>query len=249
MRMIKDIFIDFGKYFLLMREVFRYPQNIKLYRSMLVSEIKLLGIDSLPLVLVISIFMGAAVVVQLLLNLDSPIYPSWVYGFASRKVMVLEFSPTMIGLILAGKCGSRIASEIGTQRITEQIDALQVMGVRAESYLIMPKVIAAIIFFPVLTVFSIAIALVGGGFAGYFMGELTWVEYIDGLRAFFIPYEITYACIKTIFNAFLITSISGFRGFTVRGGSYEVGKCSTTAVVQSSMLIIVFNLVQTKLLL
>ena len=249
MRMIKDIFMDFGRYFLLMREVFRFPQNYKIYRSMLASEIKLLGVDSLPLVLVISVFMGAAVVIQLLLNLDNPIYPSWMYGFASRKVMVLEFSPTMIGLILAGKCGSRIASEIGTQRISEQIDALQVMGVRAESYLIMPKIVAAVIFFPILTVFSIAIALVGGGLAGCFMEELTWVEYIEGLQVLFIPYEITYACLKTVLNAFLITSVSGYRGFTVSGGSYEVGKCSTLAVVQSSMLIIIFNLVQTKLLL
>ena len=148
MKAIKNFFEEFGSYLLLMKEAFRKPQNMHVFYRKLLFEMKVLGLDSIPIVAIISVFVGAAVVIQLLLNLENPIYPDWVYGFASRKTIILEFSPTIISLILAGKCASRIASELGSQRISEQIDALEVMGVNTASYLILPKIIASMIFLP-----------------------------------------------------------------------------------------------------
>ena len=182
MKAIKNFFEEFGSYLLLMKEAFRKPQNMHVFYRKLLFEIRVLGLDSIPIVAIISVFVGAAVVIQLLLNLENPIYPDWVYGFASRKTIILEFSPTIISLILAGKCASRIASELGSQRISEQIDALEVMGVNTASYLILPKIIASMIFFPLLIILSIFIALLGGAFGVWALGSLTMNAYIEGLR-------------------------------------------------------------------
>jgi phospholipid/cholesterol/gamma-HCH transport system permease protein len=230
-----------------MRDAFRRPQNRNIFWRKVIFEMKALGIDSIIIVLAISIFIGSAVVMQMLYNLDNPIYPDWIYGFSSRKTIILEFSPTVISLILAGKCASRIASELGTQRITEQIDALEIMGVNTASYLIMPKIIACIIFFPVLIVLSIATALIGGALGVVMVGSLSIFDYVEGLRLDFNMADVWYALIKTAVNAWIISSIASFRGYTLKGGSVEVGIQSTNAVVQSSIVIMIFNMIITKL--
>ena len=184
---------------------------------------------------------------QLLLNLENPIYPDWVYGFASRKTIILEFSPTIISLILAGKCASRIASELGSQRISEQIDALEVMGVNTASYLILPKIIASMIFFPLLIILSIFIALLGGAFGVWALGSLTMNAYIEGLRLEYQDIDMIFAIVKTFVNAIIISTIASYRGYTLKGGSVEVGIQSTKAVVQSSIVIMIFDLILTNL--
>ena len=174
-------------------------------------------------------------------------YPSWVYGFAARKAIILELAPTIISLILAGKCASRIASELGTQRITEQIDALEVMGVNTASYLILPKIVACLIFFPLLMIMSIFSALMGGLIGALPLGSLTFFDYVQGVRLEFGTGEIIYAVVKAVINALIISSIACYRGYTLKGGSVEVGQESTKAIVQSNIAIMVFNILITSL--
>ncbi len=247
MKKIKGFFDDFGSYLLLMKDVFRHPQNAHVFRRKLIFEMKALGLDSILIVVIISIFMGAAVVIQLLLNLSNPIYPDWIYGFASRKTIMLEFSPTVVSLILAGKCASRIASEIGSQRISEQIDALEIMGVNTASYLILPKVMASVVFFPLLIILSIFVSIIGGGLGAVFMGGLSLEAYVEGLRLEYDNIDMVFALVKTVVNAFIISTLASYRGYTLQGGSVEVGIQSTKAVVQSSILIMIFDLVITNL--
>ena len=182
-------------------------------------------------------------------NIDSPFIPKSTIGFSTRQMLVLEISPTIISLILAGKVGSRIASEIGTMRITEQIDALRVMGINPANYLILPKITAAMIYNPVLIIFSIFLGVFGGWIAGSFTGLVPSADYLIGIREWFEPFSLTYAMIKTVVFAFIITSVSAYKGYTVKGGSVEVGQASTEAVVASSILIISFDLILTQMLL
>lgn len=240
-------FKEFGEYLILMKEAFKRPQNIRVFRRKMIFEIQVLGVDSVPIVFVISIFIGAAVVMQMLVNLNNPIYPSWVFGYASKKSIILEFSPTVISLILAGKCASRIASEIGTQRISEQIDALEVMGVNTPSYLILPKIIACLIFFPLLTIISIFTGLFGGALGAILEGSLSIFHYVEGIRLEFTTIDIVYALTKSAVFALIVSSIACYRGYTIKGGSVEVGQQSTKAVVQSCMVIMIFNLLITSL--
>jgi phospholipid/cholesterol/gamma-HCH transport system permease protein len=243
----KDFVTECGRYLILMRDAFKKPQNLRVFYRRIIFEMKALGLDSIIIVLIISIFVGAAVVMQILLNLNNPLYPEWIYGFASRKAIILEFSPTIISLILAGKCASRIASELGSQRITEQIDALEAMGVNTASYLILPKILACVIFFPLLIILSIFSAIIGGGLGGLSLGTLTMFDYIEGLRLEFGMGDFYYALIKAVVNALIISSIACYRGYTIKGGSVEVGQESTKAVVQSSIVIMIFNILITKL--
>ena len=247
MKAIKNFFEEFGSYLLLMKEAFRKPQNMHVFYRKLLFEMRVLGLDSILIVTIISVFVGAAVVIQLLLNLENPIYPDWVYGYSSRKAIMLEFSPTIISLILAGKCASRIASELGSQRISEQIDALEVMGVNTASYLILPKIIASMIFFPLLIILSIFIALMGGAFGVWALGSLTMNAYIEGLRLEYKEIDMIFAIVKTFVNAIIISTIASYRGYTLKGGSVEVGIQSTKAVVQSSIVIMIFDLILTNL--
>lgn len=240
-------FKEFGEYLILMKEAFKRPQNIRVFRRKMIFEMQVLGVDSVPIVFVISIFIGAAVVMQMLVNLNNPIYPSWVFGYASKKSIILEFSPTVISLILAGKCASRIASEIGTQRISEQIDALEVMGVNTPSYLILPKIIACLIFFPLLTIISIFTGLFGGALGAILEGSLSIFHYVEGIRLEFTTVDIVYALTKSAVFALIVSSIACYRGYTIKGGSVEVGQQSTKAVVQSCMVIMIFNLLITSL--
>ncbi len=208
-----------------------------------------LGLESLGIVAIISVFMGAVVTIQTAFNTDHPLLPIYAVGFATRQSIILEFSPTIISLILAGKVGSRIASEIGTMRVTEQIDALEIMGINSAGYLILPKIIASMIINPMLVVISIFLGVLGGWMASAITNVIPLSHYIYGILFEFAPYDVLYALVKTVVFAFLIASISGYFGYNTKGGALEVGHASTKAVVFSSIYIIVFNLILTQLLL
>jgi phospholipid/cholesterol/gamma-HCH transport system permease protein len=239
----------FGIYWMLLGKVFSKPEKASIYYRQTMKELVNLGLRSIGIITVISFAMGAVITLQTAYNTENPIYPTYLIGLGCRDSIILEFSSTMVALILAGKVGSSIASEIGTMRVTEQIDALELMGVNSASYLILPKVIATLLFNPLLTLLSIFVGIVGGWIAGTSAGVITTQEYVYGIQYAFIPYYITYSLIKTIIFAFIITSISAYQGYYVEGGSLEVGRASTKAVVYSSVMILLFNVILTQLLL
>lgn len=240
---------QFGRYFLLLKKVFSKPEKPSIYFKQTMHELIYLGLNSIGIIAIISFFMGAVITLQTAYNTENPIYPTYLIGLGCRDSIILEFSSTISALILAGKVGSSIASEIGTMRVTEQIDALEMMGVNSASYLILPKIIATLLFNPILTLLSIIVGIMGGYIAGTLSGVITSENFIYGIQYAFIPYYITYSMIKTLFFAFIITSVSSFQGYYVEGGSLEVGRASTKAVVFSSVLILLFNVVLTQLLL
>ena len=242
-------FDQFGEYIMLLRKVFTKPQKRKVFFVNLIQEIDKIGISSLWIVAFISVFIGAVATIQTAFNIDSPLMPTWSIGFTVRQSMILEFCPTIISLILAGKVGSSIASELGSMRITEQIDALEIMGINSANFLILPKIVASVIINPFLITMSMFLSILGGWLAGVLTGFVTTPNYIDGLQIDFHPYDVFYSLIKTIFFAFLISSISSYKGYHISGGALEVGKASTKAVVTSSIFIILFNLIITQLLL
>ncbi|MBP3318198.1 MAG: ABC transporter permease [Alistipes sp.] len=242
------IFESIGKYTLLMQKVFSRPEKMRIYYTRIMYEMEALGLNSIGLTAIISIFIGAAVTLQMAISLESPFIPKYMIGYATREVMILEFSSTVVALILAGKVGSNIASEIGTMRITEQIDALEIMGVNSASYLILPKIVATVFFFPFLAIFSMLIGIAGGYMISVTTGIMNPSEYIDGLQYCFYMSEISYALVKMVFFAFIVTSISAYCGYYAKGNSLEVGKASTQAVVTSSIVIMICNLILTQLL-
>jgi phospholipid/cholesterol/gamma-HCH transport system permease protein len=234
---------------MLLGKVFSRPEKTNIYYKQTVKEVISLGIRSIGIVTIISFFMGAVITLQTAYNTENPIYPTYLIGLGCRDSILLEFSSTIVALILAGKVGSNIASEIGTMRVTEQIDALELMGVNSASYLILPKIVATFLFNPLLTLISIIVGIVGGWIAGTASGVITSQDFIYGIQYSFIPYYVTYAIIKTLFFAFIITSISAYQGYYVEGGSLEVGRASTKAVVYSSVTLLLFNVILTQLLL
>ncbi len=234
---------------MLMYRVLSKPDKPRIFFQQTIKEIKVLGIDSIGIIMLISVFIGAVITIQTALNLENPLIPRYYIGLVARDTLLLEFSSTMVGLILAGKVGSNIASEIGTMRVTEQIDALEIMGVNSANYLILPKIIAALFFNPILNVISIAIGLAGGWVAAVATDIVLPSDYLYGIHYWFIPFYVTYSLIKTMFFALLITSISAYYGYYVKGGALEVGQASTKAVVYSSVFILLFNLILTQLLL
>ncbi|MFO7619725.1 MAG: ABC transporter permease [Bacteroidales bacterium] len=238
-----------GRYFILLRKVLSRPEKPVIYYKQTMKEMVYLGLNSVGIITIISFFMGAVITLQTAYNTENPIYPAYLIGLGCRDSIILEFSSTISALILAGKVGSNIASEIGTMRVTEQIDALEIMGVNSASYLILPKLIATLVFFPFLTIISINVGIFGGWLSGTLAGVVTSEDFIYGIQYAFIPYYITYSLIKTLFFAFIITSVSAFQGYYVDGGSLEVGQASTRAVVFSSVLILLFNVILTQLLL
>jgi phospholipid/cholesterol/gamma-HCH transport system permease protein len=240
-------FYHIGRFFLLMFRVFKKPQNWRVYFRQIIYEIDAIGISSLTIVAIISVFMGGIITIQAAFGFTSPWIPLYAVGFTTRESMLLEFSPTVICLILAGKVGSNIASEIGAMRITEQIDALEIMGINSASYLIFPKIAAAIFIFPFLIALSMFLGLCGGYVMGVSSGACTSYEYIFGIQAFFEPWKLYYAFTKVIIFAFIITSVSSYYGYNTSGGALEVGKSSTNAVVYSSILILLFGLILTNL--
>lgn len=238
-----------GRYFILMGKVFSRPEKRKIYRERIIAEFENLGLNSIGIVTIISVFMGAVITLQMAINLESPFIPKSLIGYATRESVVLEFSSTVVALILAGKVGSSIASEIGTMRITEQIDALEIMGVNSASYLMLPKIVSAVLFFPFLTILSIGVGIVGGWLVVIFTGAIQPEAFIEGIRLDFKGYYITYTLVKAATFAFIITSVSGFYGYFAQGNSLEVGKASTKAVVASCITILIFNLILTQLFL
>lgn len=230
-------------------QVFRKPQKASVFRENVFKEIEELGLKSIGIVAFISFFVGGVVAIQTGLNVDNPWIPKYLIGFATKRSIILEFAPTFMSVILAGKVGSYITSSIGTMRVTEQIDALEVMGVNTLNHLILPKIIATVFFYP----FIVTLAMILGIFGGYVAGEVTGLfsidSYVDGIRLDFKPYLIRYALIKTMVFAFLIATVPSFYGYYVKGGSIEVGKASTKAVVWTSVIIIVFNYFLTQMLL
>lgn len=247
MKMISNI----GEYSLIMLRVFQKPQKRRILRKNIMREINDLGINSVGLVIFLSFFMGAIVAIQMYNNFKASSFPipDFYVGYATKVILILEFCPTIISIILAGKVGSFIASSIGTMRVTEQIDALEVMGVNTPSYLIFPKVIASLIFNLVLIMISIVIGIFGGYIAGVATGKWADADYIKGLQNPSPDFFIYYCFIKTFVFAFLIATIPSFYGYTVKGGSLEVGRNSTLAVVWTTVSIIIMDLILTQLLL
>lgn len=242
-------FQEIGRYFIFLNKVFAKPENLKMYYRQIIIEIGNLGINSIGIVAIISIFIGAVITIQTAINITNPIFPKYIISLTVRDSILLEFSSSVVALILAGKVGSNIASEIGTMRVTEQIDALEIFGVNSASYLALPKIIASMLFNPILTIMSMVVGIWGGWVAGVASGDITSDEYIYGIQYEFMPYYIVYGIIKTVVFAFLITTISAYYGYYVSGGSLEVGQASTRAVVFSSVAVLFFNVVLTILLL
>lgn len=244
-----QIFNHIGKYSLMLASAFSKPEKLSIYRKQILAEIDKIGVQSLGIVALLSIFMGAIITIQTAYNIDSAFIPVYTIGFTARQTIILEFSPTIISLILAGKVGSNIASELGTMRVTEQIDALEIMGVNSTGYLILPKIVAAMFIFPFLITISMFLGIFAGGLIGEMAGVVSWADYEYGILYDFRPFQIIYALIKTVVFAFVITSVSSYHGYYTRGGALEVGKSSTQAVVYSSIMVILSNLVLTQLLL
>ena len=232
----------------MMKKVMSRPEKWSMFFQQLRLEITKIGLDSVGIVIIISFFIGAVVTIQQYLNIEDPLIPKYMIGLVARDALILEFSPTMIGLILAGKVGSNISSEIGTMRVTEQIDALEIMGINSASFLVLPKIMAAILSFPILVILSISIGIFGGLIGGQSVGVLT-SDFILGLQYEFIPFYVTYSLIKTVVFAFIITSISAYFGYFTNGGAINVGVASTKAVVYSSILLLIFNFILTNLIL
>lgn len=205
--------------------------------------------DSIWIVSIVSVFMGAVLTLQVAINFTSPLIPQYLVGLSARDTFILEFSSTIICLILAGKVGSNIASEIGTMRITEQIDALEIMGLNSANYLILPKIIAALVSFPILNLLSIILGISGGFLVAWSTDVVSIHDYVYGLKYMFVPFYVTYSLIKICVFSFIITSISAFQGYFTSGGALEVGKSSTRAVVYSIIMVLLFNLILTQLLL
>lgn len=241
------ILSEIGAYFILMLKVFRRPAKKKVFMRQLLDEVDKLGLNSIGIVAIISVFMGMVVALQMAINLESAFLPKYLIGYATRESLILEFSSTIVALILAGKVGSNIASEIGTMRITEQIDALEIMGVNSANYLILPKIIAAVIFFPFLTLMSMIIGIFGGYMVVFTVDIMTPDDFLTGLTDDFRPLLVVYGFVKMIVFSFIITSISSFYGYYAKGNSLEVGRSSTKAVVSSTIVVLIFNLIITKL--
>ena len=237
-----------GNYPIMVKEVFKKPTKWSIMKNLILKEIDELIYGSLGIIIFISFFIGGVVAIQTALNMTNPLIPKNLIGFATRQSVILEFAPTFTSIIMAGKVGSYITSSIGTMRVTEQIDALEVMGVNSLNYLVFPKIIA-MLFYP----FAIAIAMylgILGGLVANVLGEhSTTSEFIEGIQIDFIPFHITYSFIKTLVFAFIIATIPSFHGYYMRGGALDVGKASTTAFVWTSVVIIITNFVLTQLLL
>lgn len=240
----------FGRYLMLMGRTFSRPERMRMFFKQYIKEMSQLGVDSIGIVLLISFFIGAVICIQIKLNIQSPWMPKFVTGYTTREIMLLEFSSSIMCLILAGKVGSNIASEIGTMRVTEQIDAMEIMGVNSANFLILPKMVGMMVFIPVLVIFSMFTGILGGIAASYSSGtNMTPAAFEYGLQFYFNQFYIWYSIIKSVVYAFIISSIAAYFGYNVKGGALEVGKASTNAVVMSSIMILLADVILTNLML
>ena len=238
----------FGRYLILMGRSFSRPERMRMFFKQYVKEMSQLGIDSIGIVLLISFFIGAVICIQMKLNIQSPWMPRWVSGYTTREIMLLEFSSSIMCLILAGKVGSNIASELGTMRVTQQIDALDIMGVNSASYLILPKIMGLVTIMPFLVIFSSLTGILGAYGTAYIGHILTPEDLTLGLQHAINPWFVWMSIVKSLYFAYIIASVSSYFGYSVEGGSVEVGKASTDAVVSSSVLILFSDVFLTQLL-
>ncbi|RFN58707.1 MlaE family ABC transporter permease [Marixanthomonas ophiurae] len=239
---------DIGSYFVMITKVFGSFTKRSVLRELIFKEIDDLIISSLGIVSFISFFVGGVVAIQTALNMTNPIIPESLIGFATRQSVILEFAPTFISIIMAGKVGSFITSSIGSMRVTEQIDALEVMGINSLNYLVFPKIIA-LMFYPFLIAIAMFLGVIGGWLAGVYGGFTSSTAFIEGLQDDFIPFQLFYAFFKTFVFAFILATVPSWQGYYMKGGSLEVGKASTNSFVWTSVLIILANYVITQLLL
>ena len=237
-----------GRYFIMLKDLLNRPVKWSVMRQLIFKEIDDLVIDSLGIVCFISFFVGGVVAIQTALNLTNPLIPKYLIGFATRQSVILEFAPTFISIIMAGKMGSFITSSIGTMRVKEQIDALEVMGVNSLNYLVFPKIVALLLY-PFVIGIAMFLGVFGGYLAGVYGGFATSQQFITGLQEDFIPFHITYAFIKTLVFAFLLATIPAFHGYYMKGGALEVGKASTVSFVWTSVVIILMNYILTQIML
>lgn len=244
---IENALTTFGQYLQLMGRTFSIPERWRMFLKQYSKEMAQLGVDSIGIVLLISFFIGAVICIQIKLNIQSPWMPTFTTGYTTREIMLLEFSSSIMCLILSGKVGSNIASEIGTMKVTQQIDALEIMGVNSASFLILPKIAGMMTMIPFLVVFSMAAGFVGA-YATSLFGIITADDLTVGLLHSFNQWYLWMSIIKSFFFAFIIASVSSFYGYRVEGGSIDVGKASTNAVVRSSMLILFADIFLTSLL-
>ncbi|MCF2659549.1 MAG: ABC transporter permease [Parabacteroides sp.] len=238
-----------GEYTLLMMKSITIPDRWSMFFKQLIKEIYKLGVDSLWIVVIISVFIGTVIAIQISLNISSPLIPKFTIGYTTREIILLEFSSSIMCLILAGKVGSNIASEIGTMRVTEQIDAMEIMGVNSANFLILPKMVGLMVFIPVLVIFSMFTGILGGIAASYGVDGMTPASFEYGLQFYFNEFYIWYSIIKSVVYAFIISSIAAYFGYNVKGGALEVGKASTNAVVMSSIMILLADVILTQLML
>ena len=239
---------NIGSYFLMIAEMFRKPTKWSVMKQLILKDIEDLIIGSLGIVAFISFFVGGVITIQTALNIDNPLIPRYLVGFATRQSIILEFAPTFISVIMAGKVGSFITSSIGTMRVTEQIDALEVMGINSVNYLVFPKTIALLLY-PFVISIAMFLGIIGGMAACEFGGYSTLEDYVTGVQMDFMPFHMVYAFIKTLVFAFLLATIPSFHGYYMKGGALEVGKASTTAFVWTSVAIILLNYILTQMLL
>ncbi len=223
----------FGRYMIFLGSLFVRRETFKTYYTLTLEECVQIGVKSVLLFMLVSTFMGAVTTIQTAANLVSPFVPRFVISQVVREMTILELAPTIMAIIYAGKVGSSMSGGLGTMRITEQIDALEVMGINSASYLVLPKIVASILMYPLLVIFAGVCAIMGGYIVGSLTGSLTPTEYVYGIRYAFNPYFITFALIKSFAFAFLISSISSFKGYYTQGGALEVGIASTQAVTTS----------------
>jgi phospholipid/cholesterol/gamma-HCH transport system permease protein len=239
---------DIGSYFLMLKKVFSSPTKTSVLKDLILKEIEDLIIGSIPIVAFISFFVGGVVAIQTALNIDNPLIPAYLIGFATRQSIILEFAPTFISIIMAGKVGSFITSSIGSMRVTEQIDALEVMGINSLNYLVFPKIMALLLY-PFVIAIAMFLGIFGGWLAGVYGGFTSSDAFIQGLQQDFIPFHIIYAFLKTFVFALILATVPSWQGYYMKGGALEVGKASTNSFVWTSVLIILANYIITQLLL
>jgi phospholipid/cholesterol/gamma-HCH transport system permease protein len=237
-----------GKYLIFLGKLFTNPEKFRVYLALTFQECVDIGINSVLIVAIVSTFLGAVTCVQTAANMDNPFVPQYIISLIVRDSTILEMGPTITCVVLAGKIGSNIAGQLGTMRITEQIDALEVMGINSRSYLVLPKIIAAIITFPMLVTLACFLAIYGGYLPGWLTGSISPQEYIKGLQFQFKGNYMIFALTKSVVFAFLIVTISAFKGFYTKGGAYEVGTSSTAAVTNSCIAILIADYLLAQLL-
>jgi phospholipid/cholesterol/gamma-HCH transport system permease protein len=243
------IFSSVGKYSILMGRVFSRPEKFRVYPQLIIREMDKIGLQSVGIVSLLVLFMGAVVAIQTASNIESGWIPRWTIGYTTRQSIILEFSSTVVCLIISGKVGSNIASEIGTMRISDQIDALDIMGINSASYLILPKIIAAVFIIPFLVLLAMFVGVAGGASIAILSGNVSFADFEYGAQYDFRIWDVAYSVIKTLFFAFIMTSVSSYHGYNTHGGALEVGQSSTRAVVYSIVIILVADFLLTQLLL